>query len=97
MIENIVNEREKKIKEQYDNEKSELKAVLTRIIRDALKFFKECTPMISMMPYKLKTQIEAIKRIGDEKKSSNLNLNNNTSNTLNLSNGSNLNKSMLTN
>jgi len=93
IIEKIVNERDRKIKEQYDIEKSELKTFLIRIIKDALKFSKECTPMISMMPNILKTQIE---NLGDDKITFYKN-NNKSLNTLNLSNVSNYNKPMLTN
>lgn len=60
IIEDVVIERNKMIKAKLNNDKLQLKAVLTRIIKDTLKFSEECTPMISMMPSKVKKEMEKI-------------------------------------
>lgn len=86
VIEGIVKERDKMIKERLQDEKNELEVVLVRIIKDALKFSKESTPMISMMPNKLTNAINHLKERGG----SNPNL-------LNISSGSLLNLSMKSN
>lgn len=76
IIENVVKERNKKLREQHETEKRELEIVLVRIIKDALKFTKENNPIISMMPTKITNTLNQIK---EEKK---------LNSTLNMSTGS---------
>jgi hypothetical protein len=76
IIENVVKERNKKLREQLETEKKELEIVLVRIIKDALKFTKENNPIISMMPTKITNTLNQIK---EEKK---------LNSTLNMSTGS---------
>ncbi len=85
-ISTMVNDRNKLSKERMEVEKQNLKEVLTRIIKDTLKFSKECTPMISMMPTKLTQTIGQIKQdrrgvLNISSGSLNLSLRSNTSNT----------------
>lgn len=61
VIQDYVDEKKRLMKERLDREKQELEIVLLRIIRDALKFSKESTPLISMMPNKLSNAINQLK------------------------------------
>jgi hypothetical protein len=84
-IEGFVEDRNKMLREKLEREKKELEIVLIRIIKDALKFSKESTPMISMMPGKLTNAINQIKEerglLNISATSLNLSLNSNKSNT----------------
>jgi hypothetical protein len=86
-IEGFVHERNKMIKGRLDIEKKDLEEVLIRIIKDALKFSKECTPMISMMPNKLSNVINQLKEERGHGQAHNLNV---STGSLNLSFRSNL-------
>jgi hypothetical protein len=73
-IEGIVRKRNKSIKDNLIKEKMELQETLTRIIRDTLKFTKENTPMISMLPTKITNtlnKLEEHRRVGALNTSSN--------------------------
>lgn len=83
IINDIVLERNKKIKEKEMTEKKDLEETLTRVIQDSLKFTKQNSPMIAMIPNKI---ISAINHIKDkDKNNSSKNINNIIGNSLNLS------------
>ena len=75
VIEDIVEERAKLLKEKDLKEKKELEVILIRIIKDSLKFTKENSPLIAMMPNKINIAINEIKEkrnIGSTKSLNNL-------------------------
>lgn len=88
LIKDIVNERNKKIEEKEMIEKKNLEETLTRIIKDSLKFTKENSPMIAMMPNKITSAINEIKEKRKNNSSKNLN---------NVSVGNSFNLSMISN
>ena len=81
LIENIVLEREREIKEKQLKEKYELERTLTIIIKDALNFTKKNNQAMSMLPDKL---INSINNISEEKGKRKNNFMNN-SNEMNIS------------
>jgi len=84
IINDIVKERNRKIKEKEVIEKKILEETLTRIIKDSLKFTKQNSPMIAMIPNKISSAINEIKEY--KKRNSSLNINNlNVGNSFNLS------------
>jgi len=88
LIEEIVKERDRKIKEKEMIEKKKLEETLIRIIKDSLKFTKENSPITAMMPNKIVSAINEIKEKRKNASSNNLN---------NLSLGNSFNLSMLSN
>lgn len=84
IINNIVKDRNRKIKEKEMIEKKILEETLTRIIKDSLKFTKENSPIFAMMPNKISSAINEIKE--KKKRNSSVNMNNvNLGNSFNLS------------
>jgi hypothetical protein len=78
-IEGIVKKRGQSIRDNFVKEKQELQETLTRIIRDTLKFTKENTPMISMLPTKVADTLNRYEEY--RRTTSALNLSNNSINS----------------
>jgi len=87
IIQDVVEERNRKIKEKEIFEKKQLEETLIRVIKDSLKFTKENSPMIAMMPNKITSAINEIKEKRKIPSSANIKSINNISlgNSFNLS------------
>ncbi len=73
IIKDIVIHRNRKILEKEMSEKKNLEETLTRIIKDSLKFTKENSPMIAMIPNKISSVMNEINEKRKNRSSKNLN------------------------